>query len=90
MLSNKRKIEAQTFGIIIAYDLFIFLLNSKNRGSKFDWNNFVNRCKRLAFTQLPLSTDASGKMLSKMQELAVIQAEQTAIKCLKESGINGS
>lgn len=38
MLFQKRRGIAQNIGTIVAYDLFVSMLNPKYRGKNFDWN----------------------------------------------------
>lgn len=86
MLSQKRHDIAQNIGKIVAYDLFVSMLNPKYRGKNFNWDLFIDMVKRRAALQVSLTGDF-GKDNKLMERIAENVAQSTAEHCIKASGI---
>jgi hypothetical protein len=86
MLSQKRLGIAQNIGTVVAYDLFVMMLNPKNRGENFTLDVLVDMVKRKAILQVSLAGDF-GRDVKAMEEIAEQYAQLTIKHCIKESGV---
>lgn len=80
---------AKEIGSVIAYRMFLTMLNPKYRGKKFNWDRFVDLAERHAevscYMYFPLQV--FEKHETKLKKIAVESASRTAKDCLEESGI---
>lgn len=87
MLSKSKYNEAISIGQFVAYDLFVFMLNPKNRGERFTWKSLYKMVEGAVSATIKISSGASGKQLEGMIGVALDSAKGTIKSCLNESGV---
>ena len=80
---------ARDYGVAVAYDEFITMLNPKNRGPAFRWENFPARAAKMAQVTVyqAFSDEEWACFRRQIQEEAEKSAWDTSEMCLQKSGI---
>ena len=86
---NKILPRAQQVGYAVPYHLFVTMINPENRGSNWDWNNFVERAvSGTEVTCWQSFTDREWKKWeAKIKEAAMSTAKIHAEQIIKDSGV---
>jgi len=84
-----KRMHCIRYGEAVAIDMFVTMINPKNQGTKFKWENFPDMVNRIATTSL-FSSMREGTPTDKEKKLCGDTAKKWAERAIKKAGLNSN